>query len=116
MPNSPPWFRLYHRIIDDEKLRVLAFEDRWHFIALCCLKASGLLDQSDENWKSRKVAVKMGLQVRELEEVFRRLEEVGLTDANGHPLAWDELQFKSDLSSDRVRKFREKQRFTALKR
>ena len=34
-----PWFRLYHRMIDDEKLRLLAFEDRWHFVAPTTCKA-----------------------------------------------------------------------------
>lgn len=40
-----PWLRLYHRIIDDDKMRLLAFEDRWHFIALLCLKREGVLDE-----------------------------------------------------------------------
>lgn len=101
------WFRLYHRIVDDEKIRLLAFEDRWHFIAVCCLKADGLLDEADGALKERKIAVKMGVQTRELEEIRRRLFEVGLTDENMQPTAWDELQFKSDTSTQRVRKFRE---------
>ena len=108
MSASLQWFRLYHRIIDDEKIRLLAFEDRWHFIALCCLKADGLLDEADGPLKDRKIAVKMGVQARELDEVKRRLFEVGLTDENMHPLAWDDLQYKSDNSTDRVRKYREK--------
>ena len=78
--SSLPWFRLYHRIIDDEKLRLLAFEDRWHFVALCCLKADGLLDEERGPLWERKVAVKLGVQLRELDEISRRLHEVGLID------------------------------------
>jgi hypothetical protein len=104
------WFRLYHRIIDDEKIRLLAFEDRWHFIAICCLKADGLLDEPDTDLKWRKVAVKLGVQLRELDEIKRRLSEVGLVDDHLTPNAWDRLQYRSDTSTDRVRKFREKQR------
>lgn len=110
------WFRLYSRIVDDEKLRLLAFEDRWHFVALCCLKSDGLLDEPNTDLRQRKIAVKIGVQVRELEEIGRRLQEVGLVDADLSPLAWDELQFRSDNSTERVKKFREKQRGNAMKR
>lgn len=107
---SLPWFRLYHRMIDDEKLRLLAFEDRWHFVALCCLKADGLLDEDRTPLWGRKVAVKLGVQLRELDEISRRLNEVGLIDAAMNPVAWDELQYKSDNSTQRVRAYREKQK------
>lgn len=110
------WFRLYHRIVDDEKLRLLAFEDRWHFVALCCLKADGLLDTPNDNLRSRKIAVKLGVQIRELDEIGRRLQEVDLVDENLSPLAWDELQYKSDNSTDRVKKYRQKQQRNTAKR
>jgi hypothetical protein len=110
------WFRLYHRIVDDEKLRLLAFEDRWHFVALCCLKADGLLDTPIDSLRSRKIAVKLGVQLRELDEIGRRLQEVGLVDENLSPVAWDELQYKSDNSTDRVKKYREKQQRNTVKR
>lgn len=110
------WFRLYHRIVDDEKLRLLAFEDRWHFVALCCLKADGLLDSPNDNLRSRKIAVKLGVQLRELDEIGRRLQEVNLVDENLSPVAWDELQYKSDNSTNRVKKYREKQQYNAMKR
>jgi len=110
------WFRLYHRIVDDEKLRLLAFEDRWHFVALCCLKADGLLDTPNDNLRSRKIAVKLGVQLRELDEIGRRLQEVNLVDENLSPVAWDELQYKSDNSTNRVKKYREKQQRNVVKR
>lgn len=110
------WFRLYHRMVDDDKLRLLAFEDRWHFVALCCLKSSGLLDGEASDLRDRRIAVKLGVQVRELEEIGRRLREVELVDEMLIPVAWDELQYRSDNSTDRVRKYREKQRCNGVKR
>lgn len=104
------WFRAYSRMIDDEKLRLLAFEDRWHFVALCCLKNEGLLDEPDTEMRRRKIAVRMGLQVRELDEVARRLSEVSLIDETLNPCAWDDLQFISDNSTERARAWRERQR------
>lgn len=111
---SLPWFRLYHRMIDDEKLRLLAFEDRWHFVALCCLKADGLLDEAESDLRQRKIAVKMGIQVRELEEVARRLAEVGLIDGEMNPVAWGELQQRSDSSSERVKRHRQARKDAGL--
>ena len=105
-----PWFRVYHRMIDDERLRLLAFEDRWHFVAVLCLKADGLLDdQRDELWE-RRLAVKLGVALRELDEIHRRLASVGLIDANWQPCKWDELQCRSDSSAERTRKYRERQK------
>ena len=104
-----PWFRAYSRMIDDDKLRLLAFEDRWHFVALCCLKCDTLLDEPVSDVRQRRIAVRLGVQVRELEEIGRRLAEVGLVDDDLNPLAWDALQFKTDKSTDRVREWRKRQ-------
>lgn len=77
MSSKMPWFRAYTEMVDDEKLRLLAFEDRWHFVALLCLKGKGLLDEGGP-LLMRKVALKMGLTLTELAEVMKRLEAVGL--------------------------------------
>jgi hypothetical protein len=112
---SLPWLRLYTRILSDNKIRLLAFEDRWHYVALLCLKRTGLLDEADSDLKQRRIAVEMGLQVRELDEVFRRLAEVGLTDRGGNPIKWDDLQFESDSAAERMRKYRANKKKTANK-
>lgn len=113
---SMPWFRLYSRMIDDDRLRLLAFEDRWHFVALCCLKNDGLLDELDTDMRLRRIAVRLGVQLRELDEISRRLKEVGLIDETMSPVAWDKLQFRSDNSTERVKKYREKQQRNKVKR
>lgn len=103
-----PWFRLYSEAVDDEKLRLLAFEDRWHFIALLCCKGMGILDGVDSITR-RKIAVKMGLDLRELGEVSRRLSEVGLIDQDSlQPTKWDDRQFRSDSSTQRVKEYRDR--------
>lgn len=104
-----PWLRLYSSIVDDEKIRLLAFEDRWHYVALLCLKSQGVLD-SNPALLDRKVAVKLGVQVRDLEEVKRRLIEVELIDENYQPCGWEIRQRKSDSSTDRTRKYRERKK------
>jgi len=107
-----PWFRMYTEAIDDEKLRLLAFEDRWHYVAILCCKGSGLLDDDSENQlRMRKIAVKLGVQLRELDEIARRLSEVGLIDQETlQPINWNARQFKTDSSAERVRRHRESQK------
>lgn len=108
-----PWFRTYTRMVDDDKLKLLAFEDRWHFVALLCLKGEGLLDKGDAPaLLMRKVAVKLGLDVRSLEEVARRLAEVGLIEqATLQPTKWATLQMRSDTDTTAAeRKRRQRQR------
>jgi hypothetical protein len=110
---SLPWFRLYHRIIDDKKLKLVAFEDRWHFVALCCLKCSGELDEVDFSLRRRQVAIALGLSSAELDEVIRRLQAVKLIDKEMHPISWDKLQFRSDkdeTAAERQRRRRQKNR------
>jgi len=104
-----PWFRMYAEAVDNYKLKLLAFEDRWHFVAILCCKCQGILDSKKPELLHRFVAAKLGLSVRELEEVSRRLAEVGLIDPKTlNPIAWSGRQFRSDKSTDRVRKHRQK--------
>lgn len=110
-----PWFRAYTRMVDDDKLKLLAFEDRWHFVALLCLKGEGLLDKGDAPaLMMRKVAVKMGLDVRTLEEVARRLAEVDLIDQQTlQPIKWAGLQMRSDAdptAAERKRRQRKRRK------
>lgn len=109
--NGLKWFRLWSDIVDDEKLRLLDFTDRWHFVALLACKARGIVDD-DGGLKRRKVAVKLGLDEAALDDVARRLADVGLVDfATLQPVAWSRRQFLSDSSTDRVRAHRERKQF-----
>jgi hypothetical protein len=106
---SNPWFRLYSEMIDDWKIRSISFEDRWHYVALLCLKNEGELDKElseAQLWKL--ISIKLGVRGADLEGVKTRLIDAELIDDNWQPLAWDKRQFKSDDSRDRVRKYREK--------
>lgn len=104
------WFRMYAEAVDNVKLRLLAFEDRWHYVALLCCKAQGIYDEKNEDLRRNKLCVKVGLDPRELAMVIDRLHDVGLVDPSGNPVGWDERQFLSDSSTSRVRAFRERLR------
>lgn len=93
---SLPWFRLYGETVDDAKLKLLAFEDRWHYIALLCCKAQGITDNTRPELLDRMIAAKLGLALRELDEVRRRLIEVELIDQDWQPTGWERRQYASD--------------------
>lgn len=96
---------MHNDIIDDEKIRMLAFEDRWHYVAILVCKNAGMLDDGSAILE-RKLGVKLGLSTRELEEAKRRLMEVELIDDNWQPLAWEERQKSRDPNAaERQRKY-----------
>ncbi|MHB8408949.1 MAG: hypothetical protein ACYDHY_12800 [Acidiferrobacterales bacterium] len=106
------WFRVYDDIVDNEKLRLLAFEDRWHYVALLALQSQGVLDERDASLRVRKIAVKLGVQLSELDEIKRRLMEVHVIDGSFKSPKWAARQFKSDVSTNRVRAYRARKRLT----
>ena len=40
------WLRLWTDITSDPKIKMLAFEDRWHYVAILCMKRRGELERS----------------------------------------------------------------------
>ena len=109
------WFRAYSDIVDDEKIRLLAFEDRWHFVAILALKSAGLLDEPATELRERRIAMKLGLTPPEAHQVKTRLMAVTLIDDDWQPNAWNRRQYKHDDSSARVKKWREKQADSTVK-
>jgi len=102
------WWRAYTRMLDDDKIKLLAFEDRWHYVALCHMKRAGILD-SDAPHRDRRIAGKLELSVPAALEAKRRIADVGLIDDDWHPSAWSRCQFESDGSgAERMRKHRSK--------
>lgn len=114
-----PWFRLYSKIITDPQIEFLSFEDQRHFVWLLCLKNEGFLDQDygdDARMIDRVVARKLGLQGEAFDMAKVRLIQAKLIDGDWQPRSWDELQFKSDNSRERVRKYRERKKKPEMKR
>jgi len=107
--DNPPWFRLYSEIVDNYKIRCLSFEDRWHYVAIMACKNQGIMKGSGELLE-RALSVKLGLSFTELDDLKSRLLAVNLIDKNFTPISWDDRQFRSDSSKERVAKYREKQR------
>ena len=83
------WFRMPSDAVDDATLRLLEYEDRWHFVAIMCCMGQGVLDSTPDLMR-RKVAAKLGMSESELDGVVMRLSEVGLIDrATLKPIEFD---------------------------
>ena len=107
---SRPWFRMYAEFAADPKVQLLAFDDQRHFVMLLCLKCSGTLDSDapTPEFFDRMIAKSLGLDLLAAQEAKRRLCEVGVIGSDWQPTKWEERQYDSDLSTERVRKYRMK--------
>ncbi len=106
------WFRMYAEFALDPDIQSLAFEDQRHYVVLLCLKCNGTLDKEYATADRRYAVIRrtLGLDSVAIDECKRRLIEAGLIDHHWQPLAWDRRQFLSDSSTERVQRFRERQR------
>jgi hypothetical protein len=105
------WFRIYDELLDDPKVQRLPAEDFKGWVNLLCLA-------SRNNGKLPCVA-DIAFALRETEEsvssLLHRLQSGGLLERRGSVLApykWAERQYKSDTSTERVKRFRERSRNT----
>ena len=101
------WFRVYDDLIDDPKVQRL---DPALFKALMnvwCLASAngGVLPSIDE------IAFKLRMKPEKAQRVLDELREAGLVDDDekgARPHNWNERQFRSDVSTSRVKRFRER--------
>lgn len=102
------WFRMYSEAVDDDKLKLLSPADRWHFVALLCCKNIGIVDEEQPPaMMRRRVAARMSVSLSQLDAIAKRLAEVGIIDPSTlQPTKWEDRQFTSDTSADRMRRLR----------
>lgn len=101
------WFKVHAEIIHDPKIRALAFEDRWHFVALMALTCDGTLDEPEE-FRDELVSVALGLHGIDLDKTKARLMRLRLIRPDWKPVRWEERQASSDpTAAERMRRHRE---------
>lgn len=103
------WWRAYDEAADDPKLQRLSGEDFKAWFNLCCLTSAngGKLPPPTD------IAFKLRMKPDKLTRVMETLRAAGLIeeDETGHrPHNWNGRQFKSDVSTERVKQHRERQR------
>ena len=101
-----PWFRFYSDALNDPKVQKLPPPLFKHWVNLLCVasKHEGLIPKPSD------LAFEMRLKDAVVESMIRQLESVGLLDRAAETLRphnWNARQYKSDVSTERVRKHRE---------
>lgn len=103
------WLRINEDCIDHPKLLKLPEALRWQWLALLCVasKNDGVLPPIDD------VALCLRVTEAKAAEYITKLVKAKLIDRDGDvfvPHNWTKRQFKSDTSTERVKRYREKKR------
>jgi hypothetical protein len=107
LDNMARWFRLYDECIEDEKVWRLSGDlfKFWIGILCCTSKGKGLLPPPD------LIAYKLRMSEEAVRESLTVLQKAGLLDQNEQglrPHNWDQRQYVSDTSTERVKRFRQR--------
>ena len=101
--NSDPWLRFYVRTLNNPKVQQLADSDFKGWVNLLCLakETDGVLPSAAD------VAYRLRLSERKAKSLLTTLRNNGLIDGDAmHD--WHDLQYKSDSSTERVKRYRER--------
>lgn len=105
---SGRWWRAYGRARHDPKLLKLSDRHfRWWFSLVCVASDNGGVLPLCED-----LAVEFRVTSKVMTEVLDALVAAGLLDHDEtgiHPHNWNVLQYKSDVSNERVKRFRQRQ-------
>lgn len=121
--NKMPWFRVYSEAIHDRKLRRVARQTSqpWPlvfgaWVGMLCLanespQRGRILIGEDMPMEHDEIAEELQLDMSTYRTLWRAFEEAGMVADNGNGVTickWEERQFKSDNSTERVRRHRRK--------
>lgn len=104
------WLRLYDDLVDDPKVQRLPGDLFKALINLWCITSQndGALPPTAD------IAFKLRISVAKVEATIAGLRNAGLIDDDGNgnlaPHNWNGRQFKSDVSTERVQRFRKRPR------
>jgi hypothetical protein len=100
------WFRFYDDAINDPKILRLSDRMRWAWVSMLCLasKNNGAIPRHD-------IAISLRVTPKAAEGIVAYLVEHNLLDDLGDvvsPHNWAGRQYKSDVSTERVKRFRKR--------
>lgn len=108
------WYRVYHGMPEDAKLRVIAKRSEQlmaHVVTvwLCVLdSASRHKTRGTVRIDSEQIAVMQDISQDTVEKILQAMREKGMIDAVGRVVSWETRQYLSD--SERAKKYREGQK------
>jgi 5-methylcytosine-specific restriction endonuclease McrA len=105
-----PWFRLYAEFADDPKVQIMSEAMQRRLVMLMCSRCKEEVLTDDQR------AFYWRISPEELETTKRVFINYGFIDANWNLRHWDDRQFLSDSSKERVKRYRDRREALGLKR
>jgi len=103
-----PWFRLYTEFAHDPKVQMLSEADQRRLVMLMCMRSG----TNDETFHDTTTAFQLRISEDEWARTKVSFIAAGFIDETNKLLNWDKRQYRSDSSTQRVRKHREAKRNT----
>lgn len=105
-----PWFRLYAEFADDPKVQIMSEAMQRRLLMLMCSRCK------EEVLTDEQRAFYWRVTPEELEATKRMFVTYGFIDTNWNLRHWDDRQFISDSSKERVKRYRDRREALGLKR
>ncbi len=99
------WFRMYAEFATDPKLQMLSESLQRRFVMLLCLRCNGCETLQDE-----EVTFQLRISNEEWAETKAIFISKNMLDNDNNITNWDKRQYVSDVSTERVRKYRNKKK------
>lgn len=103
------WFRFYHEVVEDPKVQTLSPYMFRAWVNLLCIAAK----HGGELPEFRDIGYRLHVTENRAQAIVSELIQAGLfetVDGVPRPHNWNGRQFESDVSTDRVKRFRERRR------
>ena len=97
------WFRVYDDLVNDPKVQTLPDDLFKALMNLWCLASKNGGDLPSDS----DIAFGLRISIERTAEILNQLNTLDLLDGR-KPHNWDARQFKSDVSTERVQKFRKR--------
>ena len=104
------WFRFYDDSINDPKVLRMSPEMRWHWVAMLSIasKNDGRLPSVEDVALMLRTTVSQAQEI--IDDLVARVLLDEARDGTLTPHNWRKRQYKSDVSTDRVKRFRKRAR------
>ncbi len=106
------WFRMYNEALDDPKVQNLSPPDfkSWINLLLLACRFDGNLPTEDDIAFHLRISAPCAKRIVKTLISKGLIDPSGTDDSAGMPHGWHKRQYKSDVSTDRVKRFRNGER------
>ena len=104
------WFRLYSEFADDPKVQMMSEAMQRRLVMLFCLRCK------ETSLGDGEIAFALRISTEEAADTKKLFVDKGFIDDSWNITNWDDRQFVSDSSAERVKRYRDKRQAAGLNR